>query len=122
MARATGVESLVSHAYGAGASRIVKLGTLTNSAATTVAVNVSGWPIKRLYNESGGSLTFTFMDALSKEGTAMDVWDDDNGACPTLTLADDDCALLPYALTGVTWLILVLSASTATGVTLKLER
>lgn len=123
MARAEPLaESLISEAPGAGACKLIRLNTLTNDAATTGCANVSGFPIMRLINESGGSITVTFYDALSKDGTALSTYGEDSGAVDTLTVADDGSAQCPTSLAGCTWLILVLSASTATNVTLKCER
>lgn len=96
----------------AGCHGTVEL-SLTNSATTTEAVYCGGLPLGRIYNNSGGAITVTMYDALSRDGTANAMVDEDGVAISALTIANNTSYQLPSGTSGMTWCIMVLSSGSA---------
>jgi hypothetical protein len=95
--------------------------SVTTSSDTTAAIPLSGMIPWRIINESGGSLTLTFYDALTKNGTALTPYDQDSDAISSITVGDDCSQELSSALAGCTHLVIVGSGA-ASGLTLVCRR
>ena len=85
--------------------------SVTDSAATTAIFYLGGLIPWRVINESGGAATLTFTDATSLTGTSLATFDEDGGAIPTMTIADDASEHCPPGLDGVTYLIVTGAAA-----------
>jgi hypothetical protein len=95
--------------------------SVTTSTDTTACIPLGGLIPWRLANESGGSATLTFYDAMTKNGTALAVYDQDSAAIGAITIGDDCSHELPSSLAGCTWLV-IKGAGAADGFTLICKR
>lgn len=123
MARTEYTFALNSEGRGVGGAASINL-AITDDAATTAVIKMAGCPFGRIRNESGGTITLTFYDATSKDGTALDLLDQDNVAAPndSFVVTDDKSRELPDSIKGCEYLVIKGAAAYATGVSIHLER
>ena len=94
---------------------------LTNDPTTTAVVQMAGGPFGRLRNTSGASVTITFTEATSLQGTSLALVDQYGTAQPTFTVANNTSRELPDSVKGCEYLILTADSGTPS-VNLHLER
>ncbi len=95
--------------------------SITDSSDSSATMYLGGLIPWRIINESGSAATLTFYDALSLDGTALAVQDQDGNPVAALAVADDVSSELPMALAGCTMLV-IKGAAAGDGFTLVCKR
>jgi hypothetical protein len=95
--------------------------SVTTSTDTTAVFYCGGAIPLRLLNNSGGAITLTIYDAVTLNGVANDVKDEDGMAWGPFTLADGESRALPSGGMGITYAVVKGSAAVS-GIRCKLGR
>jgi hypothetical protein len=95
--------------------------SVTTNAGTTAVIPLSGLIPWRIINEGDSSVTLTFFDALTEDGTALTTYDEDNAEIPAVVVADSSSRALPSGLAGCTFLV-VTGSGAASDLTLVCKR
>ena len=95
--------------------------SVTTSTDTSAAFYVGGATPVRLINNSGGAVTLTIHDAMTLNGVADDVTDEDGAVWGPFTLADGESRALPSGGFGITYAV-VTGSAVASGIRCKLMR
>ena len=95
--------------------------SVTTSSDTTAAFYCGGAIPMRLYNNSGAAATLTITDAITLNGVANAVKDEDGIAWGPFTLADGESRALPPGGMGIGYAV-VTGAAAASGIRCKVMR